>query len=64
MADSNYSNCQVCGQKLTSAIFCLPCKASFCSQKCYQVHKAKHTAEAPGLDRGKRPGEGKSLKGG
>ena len=46
MAGSNFSNCQECGKKLTSAFFCLPCKASFCSQECYRRHKAQHEAAA------------------
>jgi hypothetical protein len=62
MPESNFSHCGVCGNKLTSAIFCLPCKASFCSQKCYQVHKASHSGGSPGLDKGNRPGGGKPPK--
>jgi hypothetical protein len=57
MSDTNFSHCQQCGRKLTSAIFCLPCKASFCSQVCYQTHKAKHPNTEPTLEKGKaQPG--------
>ncbi len=57
MSDSKFSHCQECGKKLTSAIFCLPCKASFCSQVCYQRHKAKHASAEPSLEKGITPPE-------
>jgi hypothetical protein len=54
--NTNFSHCQECGKKLTSAVFCLACRSSFCSQTCYQSHKAKHAG--PSLE--KQPAEGKA----
>jgi hypothetical protein len=55
MANSNFSHCQECGRKLTSAIFCLPCKASFCTQTCYQTHKSRHASASAEKESGKTP---------
>ena len=49
MANTAFAYCQQCGKRLTTAFFCLPCKASFCCQACYRAHKLNHAQ--PGAER-------------
>jgi hypothetical protein len=51
---SDYTNCQGCGRKLTSAFFCVPCRLSFCCMECLNHHSDRnHGSASPRLARKK-----------
>jgi hypothetical protein len=44
---SDFSNCQQCGQKLRTTIFCPKCRNCLCCCGCLDLHLAQHTAAMP-----------------
>jgi hypothetical protein len=42
MESTDFANCQECGRKLKTTLFCVLCSLPLCSPDCLRTHRARH----------------------